>query len=175
MMSTLLAGFWLHFGAQDGTKIDKQWIQKINIFLFDFWSPKSANLGSQNLPKWIQDWPNCIKNRILSKSRNPTKTSQERSSRTRLSKYMKIFSIQLPTTYTHNPIHLCTYLHTHPHTHSLTHILNRRIKWHSSFWEHAFVYKDTGRSTWERYASGYWDTSRSPASRLDWQGHTRCS
>ena len=39
----------------------------------DFWSPKSANLGSQNPPQWSQEGPSLIKNVILSKSKNPSK------------------------------------------------------------------------------------------------------
>ena len=46
--------------------------------------------------------------------------------------------LTLTTQYTY--AHTCTHTLAHPHS------CNRRIKWHSSFWEHAFVYEDTGRS-----------------------------
>ena len=42
-------------------------------YLIDFWSPKSANLGSQNPPQWSQEGPSLVKNVILSKSKNPSK------------------------------------------------------------------------------------------------------
>ena len=42
--------------------------------LINFKSPTSANLGSQNLPKWSQDGPSLVKNVILSKSKNPSNT-----------------------------------------------------------------------------------------------------
>ena len=56
MIGVLLGRFWSHFGRQDGSKIDQKSIQKLIKKLIDFWSPKRANLGSQNLPKWSPKW-----------------------------------------------------------------------------------------------------------------------
>ena len=74
MILTLKGRFWIHFRVQNGSKIDKKTIQKLINNLIDCWSPKSAIWGPQNLQKWSQDGPSLVKNEILLKSKNPSKT-----------------------------------------------------------------------------------------------------